>query len=90
MRRLVKLFAVAALALVAGQALARAPCAEETGACLWATCGCFTLWVTLGPSADANSPKRQPGWRSPFLPSTGTKPNRDRGRPVADDEQGTA
>jgi type IV pilus assembly protein PilP len=30
--------------------------------------GCFNLWVTIGPSADVDTPKREPGWRSPFAP----------------------
>ena len=70
-----KLFAVAAFALAARQAQA-----GPQGSCfVWPTCSAFSLWVTIGPVPSADSPKREPGWRSPFLPS-GPAPDSERNR----------
>ena len=75
MGRLTNSFAVIALALGAVQAQARAPCAEESraGACPWATCGCISLWVTIGPSDEPlasfiDRTQREPGERVEPLP----------------------
>jgi type IV pilus assembly protein PilP len=71
MRRLTKLFAVAALALAAVQAQASPPLWGPHGPC---ACSDFHLWVTIGPSADdelarfIDDTKKEPGARVEPLP----------------------